>query len=299
VTTDLQDRTCSAKPNSPGNDKLAADSPYHLCIRPRKGLVRLGLSDLWTFRELLRALVVRDIKLRYRQTALGVAWVILQPLLASGILAFVFGSVAKVTTPDRSPVFIFVLGGFIGWSLFSTTLSKSSQSLIQHSALITKVFFPRIILPASSALSALFDLVIGLALLIALAFISGISFGWQFILLPLWLCLLLTLASGLGLVSAALSVRFRDVQHIIPVVVQMLFFASPIAYRSAAVPGEWRGLFNLNPLSPIFDGLRWSLLMEGNFHPWETLYASVLSFLTLGFGLAFFRTAEREFSDLI
>jgi lipopolysaccharide transport system permease protein len=255
--------------------------------------------DFWRFRELLAALAMRDIKLRYRQTALGVAWVILQPLLASGILAFVFGSVAKVTRPDRSSVFIFVLGGFIGWSLFSTTLSRSSQSLVQHSALITKVFFPRIILPASAAVSALLDLAIGLALLVILALSSGNSFGWQFITLPLWLCLLLALSFGFGLVSAALSVRFRDVQHIIPVSVQMLLYASPIAYRATAVPEKWRGLYLLNPLAPTFEGLRWCLLGEGDFQLGWILYALLLSLLVLALGLIFFRIAEREFSDVI
>jgi lipopolysaccharide transport system permease protein len=275
-------------------------STYHLRIQPARRWFELkNLSELWTFRELLVALAMRDIKLRYRQTALGVAWVILQPLLASGILAFVFGTIAKVTRPDRNPVFIFVLAGFIGWSLFSTTFLRSSQSLVQHSALITKVFFPRVILPASAAVSALLDLAIGLALLLVLALISGVSFGWQFVALPLWLCLLLALSFGLGLVGTALSVRFRDVQYIVPVLLQMLFYASPIAYRAAAVPEQWRGLFSLNPLVPTFEGLRWSLLMEGDFKPWETLYASVFSLFALGFGIAFFRAAERDFSDLI
>jgi len=275
------------------------ETAYHLRIQPSKNSSRLGLLQLWEFRELLGALALRDIKLRYRQTVLGVAWVILQPLLAAGILAFVFGTVAGITKPGRSSIFIFVLAGFIGWSLFSATLMRAAQSLVQHSALITKVFFPRIVLPASTAISALLDLAVALVLFVLLVLISGNSIGWQLVTLPLWICLLLSLSTGLGLFGAALSVRFRDVQHIIPVFVQMLFFASPIAYRATAVPEKWRGFFILNPLAPIFEGLRWSLLMEGHFQLLETLHAFFVSLLVLGFGLIFFQNAEREFSDVI
>ena len=275
------------------------DTTYYLRIQPSKNSFELGLWELWKFRELLMALVMRDIKLRYRQTALGVAWVILQPLLASGILAFVFGTVAGVTQPGRSSIFIFVLGGFIGWSLFSGTLSRASQSLVQHSALIAKVFFPRIILPASAALSVLLDVAVALALFSLLAILSRTPFGWEIVLVPVWLGFLLMLSFGLGLFSAALSVRFRDVQHITPVFVQLLFYASPIAYPTGAVPERWRGLFLLNPLAPLFEGLRWSLLMEGQIHLWETLYALLFSLVVLGLALVFFRNAEREFSDVI
>ena len=275
------------------------DTTYHLHIEPSKNSFGLGLGELWKFRDLLMALVMRDIKLRYRQTALGVAWVILQPLLASGILAFVFGTVAGVTKPGRSSIFIFVLGGFIGWSLFSATLSRASQSLVQHSALIAKVFFPRIILPASAALSALLDVVVALALFSLLAILSRTPFGWEIVMVPVWLGFLLMLSFGLGLFSAALSVRFRDVQHITPVFVQILFYASPIAYPTGAVPESWRGLFLLNPLAPLFEGLRWSLLTEGQFHLWQTLYALLFSLVVLALGLVFFRNAEREFSAVI
>jgi homopolymeric O-antigen transport system permease protein len=276
------------------------DSAYHLRIEPSRRLFELkNLFEIWEFRELLMALAMRDIKLRYRQTALGVTWVVLQPLLASGILAFVFGTVAGVTKPGRTSVFIFVLAGFIGWSLFSAAFSRASQSLLQHSALISKVFFPRIILPASAMVSALLDLAVALAFFFLLAGLLGTPIGWQALMTPVWLALLLVLSLGLGLFSAALSVRFRDVQYITPVFIQILFYASPIAYQTAAVPEKWRPLFLLNPLASVLECLRWSLLHEGQLYLTGVLYCTFVSFLILALGLLFFRSAEKEFADVI
>jgi lipopolysaccharide transport system permease protein len=272
---------------------------YHLRIRPSTGFVGPDFAECWNFRGLLAALAVRDIKLRYRQTALGVAWVILQPLLASGVLAFVFGTIAGVTKPGRSSVFIFVLGGFIGWTLFSATCTRASQSLLQHSMLISKVFFPRLILPASAAVSGLLDAGVGLAFFVLLRLLNGPSFGLEIITLPIWLAFLLIFALGIGLISAALSIRYRDVQHITPVFIQLLFYASPVAYQSAAVPEKWRGIFSLNPLAPLFEGLRWSLLGEGVVRLSAVLYLLFVALLVLVLGLLLFRRAEREFADVI
>ena len=272
---------------------------YHLRIRPSTGFEGPDLAELWSFRGLLAALAVRDIKLRYRQTALGIVWVILQPLLASGVLAFVFGTIAGVTRPERSSVFIFVLGGFIGWTLFSATCTRASQALLQHSMLISKVFFPRLILPASAAASGLLDAGVGLAFFVLLRLLSGSSFGLEILTLPIWLAMLLMFALGLGLISAALSVRFRDVQYITPVFVQLLFYASPVAYQTAAVPEKWRGFFSLNPLAPLFEGLRWSLLGEGDIRLPAVVYLLCASLLFLGLGLLVFKRTEREFADVI
>jgi lipopolysaccharide transport system permease protein len=272
---------------------------YHLRIRPSKGLTGLKLREFWSFRGLLAALAIRDIKLRYRQTVLGVAWVVFQPLLASGILAFVFGTVADVTKPGRSSVFIFVLSGFVGWSLFSSIFVRSGQSLIQNSGLITKVFFPRLILPAATVVSALLDTGVSLFVFILLTIALGPAAGLEILTLPIWLALLLAFAFGLGLINAALSVRFRDVQHITPVFLQILFYASPVAYQTGAVPDKWRGLFLLNPLAPLFEGLRWSLLREGDLRGLQVAYSLLVSGLTLMLGLMVFHLAEREFADLI
>jgi lipopolysaccharide transport system permease protein len=270
-----------------------------ISIRPRKGWSLANSGEVWKFRGLLAALAIRDIKLRYRQTALGVAWVVLQPLLASGILAFVFGTVAGVTKPAQSSIFIFVLAGFIGWSLFNTAFARAGQSLLQQSVLISKVFFPRIILPASTVIAALLDAGVGFALFVLLALFSGFRFGWQIVSLPLWLGLLVVLAFGLGLISAALSVRFRDVQHITPVFAQILFYASPVAYQASAVPEKWRPLFLLNPLAPLFEGLRWSLLREGQITFATFLYPVLIAVIVFWLGLLVFHRWEREFADII
>ena len=268
-------------------------------IRPSKGWSAADPGEVWKFRGLLAALAIRDIKLRYRQTALGVGWVVLQPLLASGILAFVFGTVAGVTKPGKSSVFIFVLAGFIGWSLFSTTFARAGQSLLHQSVLISKVFFPRIIIPGSTVIAALLDAGVGFALFLLLAPFSGLRVGWQIVSLPIWLALLVMLAFGLGLVSAALSVRFRDVQHITPVLTQILFYASPVAYQTSAVPEKWRTLFLMNPLAPLFEGLRWSLLGEGHLHPTGILYATLVAVIVCALGLVIFHGFEKEFADVI
>jgi lipopolysaccharide transport system permease protein len=268
-------------------------------IRPSKGWGVADPCEVWKFRGLLAALAIRDIKLRYRQTALGVAWVVLQPLLASGILAFVFGTVAGVTKPGKSSVFIFVLAGFIGWSLFSTTFARAGQSLLHQSVLISKVFFPRIIIPGSTVIAALLDAGVGFALFLLLAPFSGLRVGWQIVSLPVWLGLLAVFAFGLGLISAGLSVRFRDVQHITPVFTQILFYASPIAYQTSAVPEKWRSLFLLNPLAPLFEGLRWGLLGEGYMNPGTLPYPALVALMVFWLGLLIFHRAEREFADLI
>jgi lipopolysaccharide transport system permease protein len=268
-------------------------------IRASKGWSIVDPGEIWKFRDLLAAFAIRDIKLRYRQTALGVAWVILQPLLASGILAFVFGTVAGVTRPTQTSAFIFVLAGFIGWSLFSTAFTRAGQSLVQQSVLISKVFFPRIILPASCVIGALLDAGVGFALFVLLALFSGFRFGWPVVLAPIWLGSLVVLAFGIGLINAALSVRFRDVQHITPVFVQILFYASPVAYQVSAVPEKWRSPFLLNPLAPLFEGLRWSLLGEGHVDLATLLYPVLLALLVFWFGLLLFHRWEREFADVI
>jgi lipopolysaccharide transport system permease protein len=272
---------------------------YHFRIRPSTGFRAPDFAECWNFRGLLAALAMRDIKLRYRQTALGIAWVVLQPLLASGVLAFVFGTIAQLTRPERNSVFIFVLGSFIGWTLFSATVTRAGQSLLQHSMLISKVFFPRLILPVSAAASGLLDASVGLAFFAFLKLLSGSSFGLEIIALPLWLAALLMFALGLGLISAALSARFRDVQYIAPVFIQILFYASPVAYQTAAVPEKWRLIFFLNPLVPLFEGLRWSLLGEGHVPLSALAYLIFALFLVLGLGLLLFKRMEREFADVI
>lgn len=278
---------------------MAVSPTYHIRIQRSTGLGRFDLVELWGFRGLLAALSLRDVKLRYRQTALGVAWVVIQPLLASGIMAFVFGTVAGITRPGKNSAFIFVLGGFIGWSLFSTVFLRVTQCLVQHAGLISKIFFPRIVLPGVAVVSSFLDTGVALALFFLLLFSSGGTVGFEIVLFPVWLLLILVFAFGLGLISAALSVRFRDVQHIIPVLLQIAFYATPIAYSTNAVPERWRGLFMLNPLAPLFEALRWSLLKEGRLSMGGVLYSLLVSVAVFFAGILFFKQADREFADVI
>ena len=272
---------------------------YHIQIRPSAGFEWPDFTECFRFRGLVVALAVRDVKLRYRQTALGVGWVIVQPLLASGILAFVFGTIAGVTKPGRSSVFLFVLGGFIGWTLFSATFTRAGQSLLQHAALISKVYFPRLVLPVSAVISGLLDAGVALVFFVVLRLIMGPPFDWQVVTLPVWLAVLVMCALGLGLISGAFSVRFRDIQYIAPVLIQLLFYASPIAYRTSAVPEKWRGIYSLNPLAPLLEGLRWSLLGDGDFSLSSSIYGLAFAVVILSVGVYSFYRLESDFADLI
>ncbi|MBV9471211.1 MAG: ABC transporter permease, partial [Abitibacteriaceae bacterium] len=210
---------------------VVSRKPYKT-IEPRSGLQAINLRQLWRFRDLLLTLAERDIKLRYRQTALGIIWVILQPLIAAGIFSFVFGGLAKMPS-GGIPYFVFSYAGLLGWNVFSNTLTKCSTVLIQNSQLISKVFFPRLVLPLSTVFSTLIDFGVALGMMVVLMVLYRVAPSAGLILLPVWLILISLLALGVGLYAAALTVSYRDIQYIIPVVIQFLLFGSPVAY---AVP---------------------------------------------------------------
>ena len=213
------------------------EKPY-LSIRPRSGWQALDVKEIWEFRDLLTTLGLRDIKLRYRQTALGAAWVILQPLMAAGIFSVVFGRIAKLPS-DGVPYFVFSYAGLLGWNAFSSTLTKASGCLVANSGLISKIFFPRLILPLSTVFSSLIDFGVALVMMAVLLIAYGIAPGIGLLLLPVWLSLILLLAMGIGLYTAALTVSYRDVQYILPVITQFLLYGSPIAYALSAVPKKF------------------------------------------------------------
>ena len=228
----------------------AASPPLrpHLTIQPTSGWAAINVRELWQFRDLLMSLAQRDVKLRYKQTALGVIWVVLQPLLAAGIFSFVFGKVAKLPS-DGLPYFLFSYAGLLGWNLFNNTLSKCSTCLVGNSQLISKVFFPRLVLPLSTVPSSLIDFGVALAMMAVLMVFYRVPPTWAILLLPLWMAVLILLSLGIGLCTAALTVSYRDVQYILPVFLQILLYASPIAYALSAVPAHLRSVYLLNPLS--------------------------------------------------
>lgn len=267
-------------------------------IQPSSGWAALDLREVWRYRDLLLVLAIRDIKLRYKQTALGVLWVILQPLLAAGIFTFVFGRVLKAPS-DGVPYFIFSFAGLLAYTAFSGTLTRASACIVTNAPLVSKVFFPRLILPLSTVLAALIDFSVGMALLLIVMACNGLAPGWGVLLMPIWLTLITALAVGLGLYTAALMVPYRDLQYVIPVLVQMVLYASPIAYPVSAVPASLRIAFNLNPLTGLLEAFRWSMLGRGSVD-WSAVgYSSLFVVVAFVFGAFSFKRMERRFADVI
>ncbi len=245
------------------------------------------------------ALAVRDIKLRYRQTLLGVVWVLIQPLLAAGIFAFIFGHVAHLDSAGE-PYILFSYMGLLVWNLFNGSILKASGALVANSALVSKVYFPRMLLPFSTIISSLLDFAIGLAVGLILLLCYGVGIGLSLWSAPFWLVLLLMFSAGAGLFCAALAVAYRDVLHILPVGLQLLLYGSPVGYSIAAIPAGWpRMLYRLNPLAPMIEGFRNAMLGHGfiGFH--SAIYAIAASVFALAAGLLFFRRMERQFADVI
>jgi len=276
----------------------AVDTPVTVLRAPSRW-PPLALGEVWADRELLLTLALRDVKLRYRQTALGVFWVVLQPLLAATILAFVFGRVAGVTAGGVSH-FAFAFAGFLAWSAFAASLNRSAPAIVQNVALVSKVFFPRLVLPLSASLASLVDA--GVGLLLATAVVAAGEPGRlapTLLATPFFLLTAALLGAGVGLGASALMVPFRDVQHVLPVFVQLTLFASPVAYPVAAVPEPYRPLFQLNPLAGLGEGLRWSLL---GLPPasWPAIaYAVAVSLVLFLAGVLVFRSLEHRFADVI
>jgi lipopolysaccharide transport system permease protein len=276
----------------------AKAAPSLLIIRPESRWRVINLRELWDFRDLFIVLGAREVTLRYRQTALGVIWVVLQPLLAATIFAFVFGRVAKLPS-EGVPYFLFAYSGFLAWNVFQGVISRASPCLIQNTQLITKTFFPRILLPLSVCLSVMLDFLVGMALLFILMPIYGVQLHWSIVLLPVWLLLLLIVSLGIGLYAAALVVSYRDVQTALPVLLQLLLYGSPVAYGVAVVPVRLRGVYMLNPLAGLIEAMRWSLLGTGTLDWLNVMYAGVASVAIFCIGVFAFTSMERRFADVI
>jgi lipopolysaccharide transport system permease protein len=267
-------------------------------IVPPSGWAALDLREVWRYRDLLVVLAERDIKLRYKQTALGIVWVILQPLLAAGIFAFVFGKVLKAPS-DGVPYFMFSFVGLLGYNVFSNTLTRASACVVGNSQLVSKVYFPRLILPLSTVGSTLIDFFVAAALLVAMMAYTHIWPGLPVLLLPLWLLLMILLAVGLGLYTAALMVSYRDLQYVIPVLLQLILYASPVAYPVAAVPAKYQFWFHANPVSGLLEAFRWSLMGRGSIE-WPAVAYSIAVVIVVSIAGAFsFKRMERKFADVI
>jgi lipopolysaccharide transport system permease protein len=273
--------------------------PTVLRIRPNSRWSLLEFSEIWSYRDLLWSLALRDLRLRYRQTALGVLWVVFQPLAGAGIFTLVFGWVAGMRVPGES-YYLFSLAGLLAWNAFQSTLGKSSMALIGNSALVSKVYFPRLLLPFSTLLSTLVDLSVGLGAFFLVGCFSPIRPHWDTLYtLPFWLVLALFSSLGLGLLAASIMTRFRDVQHVLPMLLPFLMYASPVAYGMRSVPGQWEDFFKWNPVAWMLEGTR-SALIGGEAIPlgWA-VYTVTVSIAVLVAGIVCFRRMERSFADVV
>ncbi len=276
---------------------LAARRP-HLTIKPTSGWQAINAAELWQFRDLLTTLAQRDVKLRYRQTALGALWVVLQPLMASIIFTVVFSRIAHLPT-DGLPALAFMFASLLAWNAFSSTLSKVSGCLVGNSNLVSKVYFPRLVLPLSMILSTLLDFCVGLVMMAAIMVFYGIVPGWGLLLLPVWLALIVLIAVGIGLFTSALMVSYRDIAFVLPVVVNFLLYASPIAYSLASIPKHLHLIFTLNPLTGLLQAFRWSLLNDGTL-PWGLVaYSFAFAVVVFVAGAFSFKKMEKKFADVI
>jgi lipopolysaccharide transport system permease protein len=269
-----------------------------LKIRAASGFASVDLKEMWQFRDLLLALAERDVKLRYKQTALGVIWVVLQPLLGAGIFTFVFGRVAKFDS-DGVPYFIFSYAGLLGWNAFNSTLSKGSAVVVQNAQLVSKVYFPRLLLPLSTVASTLVDFAVAMGLMIILMIVHRIVPGIGILLLPVWLVLLVLLGAGIALFASALMVSYRDLQYVIPILLQFLLYASPVAYAVKVIPDRLRAIYMLNPIAGLLEAFRWSLLGTGHLHPGQIAYSAAMVIAIFLFGAFSFAKMEQQFADVI
>ncbi|HYE33195.1 MAG TPA: ABC transporter permease [Methylomirabilota bacterium] len=274
-------------------------------VEPQTLLIRAGETerqywrDLWNYRELFYFLAWRDILVRYKQTIIGIAWSLLRPLIALVVLTVIFGKVAKLSS-GGVPYPILVCAGLLPWQFFANALTDSSNSLISNANLVSKVYFPRLIVPLSSVVTALADFCISLAIL------AGLMVWYQYIpsarvvFVPLFLALAIIAATGAGVWLAALTVRYRDFRFIVPLIVQFGVFLSPLGYRLEEVPAEWRLLYSANPMVGVINGFRWALLDSGvELHGYSVLMSALVAGALLAIGVWHFRRTERTFADTI
>jgi lipopolysaccharide transport system permease protein len=257
-------------------------------------------TDLWRYRELFLILAWRDITVRYKQTIIGVLWAIIRPFLTMVVFTVIFGRIAKLPSDGNTPYALMVFAAMLPWSLFSNALSESSNSMISNANLIGKVYFPRLIIPASTLVTAFIDFLISFIILIAMMGYYQFTPGWQILLLPIFIILSLLASLGPGLWITALNVKYRDFRYIIPFVVQFGLYVSPVGFSSNVVPEQWRLVYSLNPIVGVIDGFRWCIL-GGNSHlylPGFLLSLTIIAFF-IWLGVSRFRKMERTFADLI
>ncbi|MBI4640643.1 MAG: ABC transporter permease [Candidatus Tectomicrobia bacterium] len=269
-----------------------------LIIQPSKGWMAINFQELWEYRELLYFLTWRDIKVRYKQTVLGAAWAIIQPFFTMVVFSIFFGKLARMPS-DGLPYPIFAYCALLPWGYFAGALGGASNSLIGSANLLTKVYFPRLIIPLASTIRGLVDFAVAFTILIGMMLYYGIVPTTATLTLPLFLMMAMATALGVGLWLSALSVRYRDVQYLIPFLTQLWLFATPVAYPSSLVPEAWRPLYGLNPMVGVIEGFRWALLGKGQTDSLMLVISVIVVLALLVSGMFYFRRTERTFADVV
>ena len=280
----------------PAHTQSLPEKPL-VIIESGKSSVALNLGEMWSFRELLYFLTWRDVKVRYKQTLLGVAWAVIQPLLTTLIFTLFFGKLAGVPS-DNIPYPIFAYTGLLLWTFFANSLTNSGNSLVGSSNLITKIYFPRMVIPGAAVGAALVDFVMAFLILLGLMLYYGVAISWSIVLLPVPIVLTILLAVGVGMWMSALNVKYRDIRYALPFLIQIWMFASPIIYPLSLVPQKWRWAMALNPLTGIIENFR--ALLFGRALDWPLLALStVITLSFLVYAAYDFRRMERTFADII
>jgi lipopolysaccharide transport system permease protein len=267
-------------------------------IRPTKGWAALNLRELWNYRDLLVILIGRDIKLRYKQTALGIAWVVLQPLIAALIFAAIFGRLAKLPS-DGAPYLLFVFCGLTAWNYFSQALQRAGNSLVTNAQLVSKIYFPRLLIPLAHTLAVLVDFVVMLLVLFVMMTIYHVAPGIKILALPFFLLLATLTATGIALWFSALGVKYRDFMYALPFLIQVWMYASPVVYPASLVPIRYQAWYALNPAVGFIEGFRWSALGHSALDSRMLVITIVISLGAFLSGTFFFRRVERQFADVI
>jgi lipopolysaccharide transport system permease protein len=280
--------------------EIVKHEPTTIYIKPSKGLAALNLRDLWTYRELVYFMIWRDIKVRYKQTMLGAAWAIIQPVMTMLVFTFLFGRIAKLPTDSNIPYPIFSYTALLPWGLFVAALNQASRSLTANQNMVTKIYFPRLVLPLASILSGLVDFVISFVILIGLMIYYNVTPSinalWA---LPLFLLLAIIAALGVALWLAAINVQYRDVNYALPFMTQFWLFITPVAYSSNLISDKWQLIYSLNPMAGVVNGFRWALLGTDTGPGPEMAVSVIISIIVLISGLFYFRNMEKTFADTI
>jgi homopolymeric O-antigen transport system permease protein len=270
----------------------------HTVIKPRRGLADLDLAEVWQYRELLGFLAWRDIVIRYKQTTIGVMWAFIRPLLTMVIFAVVFGRIAKVPS-ENVPYAVFSFTALLPWQFFSTAFAEAANSIVGNGHMISKIYFPRLILPLSSVAVGIIDFLISFVILIFIMIGYHTPVSARAAALPLFFLLCVVFTMGLGIFFASLYVRFRDMRHLIPFLTQFGMYVSPVIFSSTKIPAKWRLLYSLNPMVAVIDGFRWSLLGTTELYIPGIVAGTITSIVLLVVGLFYFKKTERVFADVM